>query len=277
MAIRRVRMIFIPNGRTSLLARTLAGLLLLITATIPGQADGSPPASPAPAEVVGTCCQPPPLWTGIYIGLQAGGMWSDGHSTSPFPQAFGAGVGQELSPSSSGGLLGGHLGYNYQFGHFLIGAEVAVVAANPRTASANVLADQLTLGMDDLVTLTGRLGVVVKDQFLFYTKGGFASSSLELHAASATLPVTANISQRESGWTVGAGIESRMVSNLLFGLEYNYISLPNQSFAAVTGGAIPNVPVQLNLDGLHAHTATARLSILFGPGACCREGLLGKY
>jgi opacity protein-like surface antigen len=126
------------------------------------------------------------------------------------------------------------------------------------------------------ILVTGRLGVVV-GQSLFYARGGYASSSIELNAASATLPVTANISQRESGWIVGGGLEARIVSNLIFGLEYNYISLPTERFSTITAGAIPNVPLHLNFEDLHAHTVTARLSILFGPQACCIEGLLGKY
>jgi outer membrane immunogenic protein len=206
-------------------------------------------------------------------------MWSDSRSTSPFAEAFNRGIGQELSPSASGGLLGGHLGFNYQLRHFLIGAEVSFAGSNLKDGPfpANLLpTDRLTIDMSDLLLVTGRLGVVV-GQSLFYARGGYASSSIELNAASATLPVTANISQRESGWIVGGGLEARIVSNLIFGLEYNYISLPTERFSTITAGAIPNVPLHLNFEDLHAHTVTARLSILFGPQACCSEGLLGKY
>jgi outer membrane immunogenic protein len=219
------------------------------------------------------------VWTGVYIGLHGGGMWSDSRSMSPFAGAFNTGIGQELSASPSGGLIGGHLGVNYQLRHFLIGAEVSFAGTNLKDGRipANLLpTDRLTLDINDLLLVTGRLGVVV-GQYLLYAKGGFASTAMDLNVASATLPVAANVTQRESGWTVGAGLEARIVSNLLFGLEYNYISLPNERLSSITAGAIPNVPIHLNLEDLHAHTVTARLSILFGPHACCSEGLLGKY
>ena len=114
------------------------------------------------------------------------------------------------------------------------------------------------------------------NQFLFYGKGGYASSLVEVNATSST-GVTARASQRENGWVVGGGIESRMVGNILFGLEYNYVSFLGDRVTGVTGGTGPAGPFNFDINNLQMHTVTARLSILFGPHGCCSEGLIGKY
>jgi len=109
-----------------------------------------------------------------------------------------------------------------------------------------------------------------------YAKTGYANSQLELTAGSSA-GVVARAAQREGGWLVGAGLESRIVSNIIFGLEYNYVGLAGDRFRSVTAGTITGAPFNADIDNAHMHTVLARLSILFGPHACCGEGLLGKY
>jgi opacity protein-like surface antigen len=94
---------------------------------------------------------------------------------------------------------------------------------------------------------------------------------MELNAASAG--VTAHEQERENGWLVGAGVESRIISNILFGLEYNYIGFSSDHLGVAVGS-----PPTSNVDTSNPHMQTfvARLSILFGPN-CCSEGVLGKY
>ena len=61
-------------------------------------------------------------WTGVYIGINAGGGWDSAHwATSPWPSNPMGG-----NYSLSGALLGGTLGYNLQAGNssFVVGAEV---------------------------------------------------------------------------------------------------------------------------------------------------------
>jgi hypothetical protein len=55
------------------------------------------------------------------------------------------------------------------------------------------------------------------------------------------------------------------------------VSLPGDRFTAVTGGTAPGLPFNADIGDLHMHSFVARLSILFGPNACCGEGVLGKW
>src|SRR5258707_15229574 len=49
-------------------------------------------------------------WAGFYIGINGGGGWGD----ITIPNFFRGGG--ELKTSPSGGLFGGHAGYNWQYG-----------------------------------------------------------------------------------------------------------------------------------------------------------------
>ena len=53
-------------------------------------------------------------WTGFYIGINGGGGFGRSDFSAPFPTG---------SFNTSGGLVGGTLGYNYQTGNIVLGAE----------------------------------------------------------------------------------------------------------------------------------------------------------
>jgi len=258
--------------------RALAAVAAALVITTAAQADGPPPGPPPP--VAAACCGPPALWNGVYLGTHIGGGWTDPSWSFPFVESFNTIPGQSFSPSASGVIWGGHLGINYQFnGVFVVGAEVGY-AGNWLNATSEPFAatplDQFRLNASDLFTLAGRFGYVYRDQYLFYGKAGFASSLFEIKAVS-TAGVAAHAQERENGWLVGFGAESRIISNILFGLEYNYIGFSGDRFTGVTGGTTPGDPFNADIGNLHMQTFVARLSILFGPQACCGEGLLGKY
>src|SRR5262249_12701510 len=135
--------------------------------------------------------------------------------------------------------------------------------------------NRFKISSGDLYTLTGRLGYVY-DKFLFYGKAGYANASVDVSAVSST-GIFASANQRENGWTVGGGLEMRLYSDVLFGVEYNFIDLSSDRFTAVTTGTTANLPFHADISDIHTQTVMARLSVLFGPNACCHEGLLGKY
>jgi len=269
-------------GEAAMSLRALAFAAAVATAPLSASADEPPPTRLPPPQIATYCCeQTPAVWTGVYIGTNIGGAWSDASWRFPFAEAFSTAPGEHFSSSPSGWIWGGHLGVNYQIHRFVIGAEASYagtrVGQNTTGPFAASPTDQFSFGADDLFTVTGRIGVVAfHDQFLFYGKGGYASSLVELSALSAT-GVTAHASQRENGWTVGGGIESRMVSNIIFGLEYNYVNLSGDRFTGVTGGTPPAGPFNFDIHNLQMQSVTARLSVLLGPNACCSEGLIGKY
>ncbi len=87
---------------------------------------------------------PPPLWTGFYVGLNAGGAFGGGNSLQayggpvwgkPWVACGGAGVSSRSArvpnanlPGTNGGFIGGgQIGYNYQWGqNFVVGLETDI-------------------------------------------------------------------------------------------------------------------------------------------------------
>lgn len=152
---------------------------------------------------------PPPLWTGFYIGLNAGYTWGESQnssiSTLPIvnPVLVGTGaltIAEIVSgsaalgstgvlPTRSGGFIGGgQVGYNRRIGDFVAGVEADIqgVAGGAGSGSdwrasplpptplvwlTNIAARKT---VDYLGTLRGRLGWLVTPTLLAYGSGGLA-------------------------------------------------------------------------------------------------------
>ena len=131
---------------------------------------------------------PPPLWTGFYVGVNAGGTWSASNSIQTFgtdafdfPGTFlGAAAATSatswLGNNSNGGFIGGgQVGYNYQFGpNFVAGIEADIqgvatsnnggtqnafgIGFDPITGDTLSTVTQANKSLDYLGTVRGRLG-----------------------------------------------------------------------------------------------------------------------
>ena len=245
--------------------RTLMAAAALLGTTGVAAADGQPSRA-------GYACCEAPTWSGVYAGFHAGGAWGDTGWTFPFAETFNTAAGQHFSTSPEGAIVGGHVGINRQFGFFLIGGELSYAGSNMQeTVTGPVTAafplDRFKTEMSDLFTVTGRLGLAA-DKFLLYGKAGYAVANVDLKVFSGPpgAGITANNNRREDGWTAGGGIEYRLMRSLVLGVEYNYVSLDGGRFTGTTGGTLPGLPFNADLDNFHMHTLTARLSILLDTG-----------
>jgi outer membrane immunogenic protein len=151
---------------------------------------------------------PPPVWTwtGFYIGLNAGGTWSnsDNFATSATniqfctagcvsalktANAAAAGATALLSINDDGFVGGGQIGYNYQFANsWVAGIEAdfqGTSAKGNATASSLVgLAGSLSSSIGTTLTVNksldfignvrGRIGFLITPTLLVYGTGGFA-------------------------------------------------------------------------------------------------------
>jgi outer membrane immunogenic protein len=147
---------------------------------------------------------PPPTWTGFYVGLNAGGTWSNNNSvataTASVANAVGFGplgvVSAALATTNvpvkiDGFIGGGQWGYNYQFNNWVVGAEgdfqgiasdnrtttlfsqaTAVVPPFPAFPTNQILTASRRL--DWLGTDRVRIGFLLWPTFLVYGTGGLA-------------------------------------------------------------------------------------------------------
>jgi outer membrane immunogenic protein len=154
-------------------------------------------------------------WTGFYVGVNGGGAW--GNSDWLFTNGNTAG-----SHKTSGGLVGGTVGANWQFPttNWVIGAEAdwdwADIRGSAFCPNPAVLC-QSKIG--DLATARGRLGYAF-DRVLVYGTGGFAWGSDKVQAV---LGSTSN----RTGWTAGAGIEYAFWGPWSAKVEYLHYDLGN--------------------------------------------------
>ncbi len=128
------------------------------------------------------------------------------------------------------GVAGGlQLGYNYQFGMMVLGAEADFSGSSLRGSYAALDGiDTLTTSVDYFGTVTGKVGVAV-GRLLIYGKGGAAWT----HTNNGDFDTVENLSFTanywQMGWTVGGGAEYALSPNWSVKLEYSAIQTPNKS------------------------------------------------
>lgn len=132
--------------------------------------------APAPARLDGD-------WTGVYGGLQYGGgdVVTDGTNDL----------------DGQGGLGGAHLGYDYDFGQFVLGGAVEYDAGEIKLDSADTL--------ESITRLKARAGLDLGNG-LAYLTGGAARATAE------------NLGTSDGGF-YGLGYEHKVTDNVTLGAE----------------------------------------------------------
>ncbi len=200
---------------------------------------------------------PPPMWTGFYGGLNIGGGWTDNggaHNTSSAyydtrysmgaPVPGNAGVSNLFflpdgnSLGGAGGVLGGaQVGYNFQFGQFVIGAETDFQGTSISSSNTNGggvlypafynnagggnyltavnLVGSANANLSWFGTVRGRVGYLITPTLLLYGTGGFAYGQVDAWGFSST----------NTGWTAGGGVEWMFAPHWSAKVEYLYVNL----------------------------------------------------
>jgi outer membrane immunogenic protein len=170
-------------------------------------------------------------WTGFYIGINGGGGFGRSQWDS---------IGSSFDVS--GGLVGGTVGYNYQFGQAVVGVEGDIDWAdiNGTTNTACPFGCKTTDNW--LSTVRGRLGYAA-DRFMPFITGGAAFGDIR-----ASTPGFAGASNTEAGWTVGAGLEFAIAGNWTAKAEYLYVDLGKFNCGISCGAAVTdNVSFTTNI------------------------------
>ena len=187
----------------------LAGIGLLALGVASATAADIPRRQAMPAKA--PAYLPPPLynWTGLYVGINGGGGW--GRSDFSAPLASG-------SFNTSGALVGGTLGFNYQMGQVVFGLEGDIDWSNLR-GSGTCAGLSCSVRNNWLGTARGRLGYAI-DRFMPYVTGGAAFGDIKTSVAG-----FGDSSTTKAGWTVGGGIEAAIAGPWTAKVEYLYVDL----------------------------------------------------
>ena len=229
---------------------------------------------------------PPVGWSGLYVGANAGGTWSSANNLTitTVPQTSFGGVpaiadanagaasasGSFGSGRRAGFIGGGQVGYNWQLGSFLVGAEADVAwvvgrggSSNGATGAALVGPASNAAGTTDLTaftassnlsvlgTLRGRAGYLVTPALLAYATGGLAYGSISGSAGfttsnpaypaiglSSPWGVSNVFSAVRAGWTFGGGLEWMFVPGFTVKAEYLYYGLGHVNAAIGVSGPV---------------------------------------
>jgi len=194
---------------------------------------------------------PPLSWTGPYAGIAGGYGW--GHSDQWDPGfcvtdcVFGSFDG---SYKINGGLVGGTVGQNWQWGAWVFGVENdwswADISGSSNTCGLKSgFPHSCGTKLDFLGTLRGRLGVPIgpNSAWLPYVTGGLAYGQVK--AWDNFTP--ANGSDYRDGWTAGGGIEVLFAPNWSFKVEYLFVDLGNKVMFNVAPGVPEWVSVRDNV------------------------------
>lgn len=198
-------------------------------AAVVGTASAADLARRAPPPVV-TKAPPPPAyvpynWTGFYAGVNGGYGFGRSKWSGP-PATF----------DVKGGLFGGQLGYNWQFGQFVYGLEGDANWTDLRgtVSIADCNGTFCRTRNDFLSTVRGRIGIAM-DRWLPYATGGLAVGNLR-----ATVPGFDGIDHTNTGWTVGGGLEFALAGNWTAKVEYLYVNLGKEGCGTLCGLPLGN-------------------------------------
>jgi outer membrane immunogenic protein len=153
----------------------------------------------------------PPIWRGLYAGLQGGYRWTNADATS-------AGL-AALTPR--GAQFGGHIGSNYQTGNIVLGLEGDLMVGSASASTAS-LGTSFTTKDSWTSSLRGRAGYSFGPALLYAT-GGLAVAGQDVTLKTTTLSAAMN--DARVGFVVGAGLEMMLTQQLsarVEGLRYSY-------------------------------------------------------
>jgi outer membrane immunogenic protein len=139
-------------------------------------------------------------WSGFYIGINGGGGWAQ--NSFDFNPMF--------NSKPSGGVVGGHAGYNWQYGSVVAGFEADFDGADIKQTELGL--EQKT---NELASARARVGYTFIPNLLAYGTGGVGWGHTSLNVTGVTTDAITQF-----GWTAGAGLEYKLVDHVLLRAEY---------------------------------------------------------
>jgi outer membrane immunogenic protein len=268
-----------------LLAATAIAAFLPVGAMAADLPRRSAAVAPAPVFVA------PPMWTGFYVGLNAGYAFDASTSARTVGTPAFLTLTPNLAPSSlsvgNDGFVGGaQIGYNWQAGSIVFGLETDIQYIDssggssftgasfpiPGNGTVSTLTTRADAKLDYLGTLRGRIGVSFGSG-LIYATGGLAYGGTKLTGSVVADSLTVaswsgSSSSTAVGWTLGGGFEYMLNRNFSVKAEYLYYDLGDETVTALGNGVVRGVSDLRGID----YVANADFS-----GSIVRVGLNYRF
>ena len=241
----------------------IAASILAFSSAAASAADLAPRYYKAPPPVMAAVYD----WSGFYIG--ANGGWGSSHNC--WTRTATAGVAilpiSEGCHDSSGGTVGGQVGYRWQATNWVFGLEAQGNWADSSGSNTSSLvatrsvAPRIPPAIDAFGLFSGDR--LAWNNVLAYVKGGGAVVDYKYDIFSVPGgPLVSSGSETRWGGTVGAGLEIGFWQNWSVGFEYDHIFLDDSNITlnAVGAAGVTN-PFHIRSD---VDMGTVRLNYRFG-------------
>lgn len=171
-------------------------------------------------------------WSGFYAGVNGGYGWA------------------QFSPSGAAaiddlkGVTGGiQVGYNHDFGGFVLGVEGDVQLADIKH-TRTIGATTGTFNIDRFGTIRARAGAAI-DRFMPYVTGGVAIANGHINISDGVTTYDEN--KAHIGWTIGAGVEFAATDNITIKAEYLYADFGKATYAGPVGAIAADVHAKASI------------------------------
>ncbi|MEP7029483.1 MAG: outer membrane protein [Pseudolabrys sp.] len=187
----------------------LAGIASLAVVSMMGAASAADMPRQRAMPVKAPAYAPLYNWTGFYVGINGGGGWGRSDTSAPFPTG---------SFNTTGGVVGGTVGYNVQMNQAVFGVEGDVDWSNIR-GTAPCAGNVCETRNSWLGTARGRIGYAF-DRFMPFVTGGAAFGDIQNSVSGVGSSTTTKF-----GWALGGGLEAAIAGPWTAKVEYLYADL----------------------------------------------------
>jgi outer membrane immunogenic protein len=208
-------------------------------------------------------------WTGVYVGAFGGGGYGNHNvnnaNGAPFPFAdFTANY------TSTGGIAGGEIGYNWQSGPIVVGIEGQLawsgIKGNDASAfNAGTFPGVTAVDADNLRwegALLARAGYTI-NRWMFFFEGGYAFGSIQ-HTNTPLVGAVDRFNVQANGLTGGGGVAYALTDNILGKFEFRYTNFNGYNRPGnVVTGLTPNGQIPYTTETTYS-TVTLGLDFKFG-------------
>lgn len=252
-------------------AALLASSLAAVAADLPSRNEAPAPLPPSAAPLFAPIAPISYNWGGTYLG---------GAASLSMPAKDGA-LGDDLGYGAA--LFVGH---NLQFGSYVVGLEAdgQYSFSDKRKGTGGVYTNGTAITAGNNLSsssvwdasLRARAGYVVTNDMLAFATAGVAIGSFEHGLTTVgvtpapTAAATIKTTSTPIGWTVGAGVDYRVMTSWVARAEYRYADFGTKS-VTTTGG---------NLNATHKFDTSVhavRLGAFYQFGDSGVQGLIARY
>ena len=183
-------------------------------------------------------------WAGPHVGINGGGAWGNTNWNATF-------AGTRITTGGfavSGGMVGASAGYDWQRGHWVIGALADIDWSSVRgnTAGSGIGSCSPNCATSDswLGTVRSRVGFA-NGPFLPYLTAGLAVGDVSMYHIGKASGVTTST---KAGWAAGAGVQYAFTKRWSAWIEYLHADLGSAKCGAFVcdNGLVTHEPFALD-------------------------------